>query len=114
MWTSTYCRHTSSPDDQTLDPTGQGTRICPHQNLEGRRRDELLEAASPGKPAVRIQTGNPTDGLREGVVEAGVPVDDDDDVHDQVGDAKRIGVVGSGLGPLEELHHPETKMIGAS
>lgn len=41
-------------------------------------------------------------------------MDDDDDVHDQVGDAKRIGVVGSGLGPLEELHHPETKMIGAS
>lgn len=66
------------------------------------------------KPAVRIHTGNLTDGLGEGVIEAGVPVDDDDDVHDKVGDAECIGVVGSGLSPLEELQHPETKMIGAS
>lgn len=114
MWTSTYCRRTSSPDDQTLDLTGQGTRTCPHQNLEGRGQDELLEAASLAKPAVRIQTGNPTNGLGEGVVEAGVPVNDDDDVHDEVGDAECIRVVGSGLSPLEELQHPETKMVGAS
>lgn len=68
------------------------------------------------KPPVRIQTGNRTDGLGEGVVEAGVPVDDDDDVHDEVGDAECVGVVCPGLRPLEELQHPETniKMIGAS
>ncbi len=35
-------------------------------------------------------------------------MDDDDDVHDQVGDTKSIGVVGPGLRPLEELKHSET------
>lgn len=32
-------------------------------------------------------------------------MDDDDDVHDQVGDAEEVGVVGLGLGAGEELHH---------
>lgn len=50
-----------------------------------------------------------TNGFGEGVVEACIPVDDDQDVHDQVGDAKSVWVVGSGLCALEELHHPETK-----
>lgn len=36
-------------------------------------------------------------------------MDDDQDVHDEVGDPKSVWVVGSGLCALEELHHPETK-----
>lgn len=35
-WTSTYCRRTSSPDDQTLDLPGQGTQTCRNRNLEQR------------------------------------------------------------------------------
>lgn len=35
-------------------------------------------------------------------------MDDDDDVHDEVGDAESVGIVGPGLRPLEELQHPET------
>lgn len=61
------------------------------------------------RPDLRIVTANCTNGLREGIVEAGIPVDNDDDVHDQVGDAKGIGVVCSGLCPLEKLQHSETK-----
>lgn len=37
-------------------------------------------------------------------------MDDDDDVHDQVGDAQHVGVVGPGFGPLKELQHPETSV----
>lgn len=36
--------------------------------------------------------------------EASVPVDDNEDVHDQVCDAEDVGVVGFSLGPREELH----------
>lgn len=36
-------------------------------------------------------------------------MDNDDDVHDQIGDAKGIGVVCPGLRPLEELQHSESK-----
>lgn len=61
------------------------------------------------KPATPVGSANCTNGLGEGIVEAGVPVDDDDDVHDQVGDAKSIGVVCPGLRPLEKLQHPEDK-----
>lgn len=39
-------------------------------------------------------------------------MDDNDDVHNQVGDTKDVGIVSSGLGPLEELHHPETNAPG--
>lgn len=56
---------------------------------------------------METEASNPTNGFGEGVVEAGIPVDDDDDVHDEVGDTKKIGVVCPGLCPLEELHHPE-------
>lgn len=35
-------------------------------------------------------------------------MDDDDDVHDEVGDTESVGVVSPGLRPLEELQHPET------
>lgn len=35
-------------------------------------------------------------------------MDNDDDVHDQIGDAKGIRVVCPGLCPLEKLQHPET------
>lgn len=60
------------------------------------------------RPATWIGTANCTNGLREGIVEAGIPMDNDDDVHDQIGDAKGIGVVCPGLRPLEKLQHPET------
>lgn len=63
------------------------------------------------RPALGIGTANCTNGLREGIVEAGIPVDNDDDVHDQVGDAKGIGVVCPGLCPLEKLQHPETNIM---
>lgn len=59
--------------------------------------------------ATRIGTANCTNGLREGIVEAGIPMDNDDDVHDQIGDAKGIGVVCPSLRPLEKLQHPETR-----
>lgn len=60
------------------------------------------------KPDTRIVTANCTNGLREGIVEAGIPMDNDDDVHDQIGYAKGIGVVCPSLRPLEKLQHPET------
>lgn len=34
-------------------------------------------------------------------------MDDDDDVHDQVGDPEHVRIVRPGFGPLEELHHPD-------
>lgn len=34
-------------------------------------------------------------------------MDNDDDVHDQIGDAKSIGVVCPSLCPLEKLQHPK-------
>ena len=39
-------------------------------------------------------------------VDARVPVDDDEDVHDEVHDPKRVRVVGTRLGAIEELEHP--------
>lgn len=74
-------------------------------------QDKLQEALiqyTDDTARVRIQTNNPTERLGEGEVEAGVPVDDDDDVHDEVGDTESVRVVSPGLRPLEELQHPET------
>lgn len=34
-------------------------------------------------------------------------MDDDEDVHDEVGDTQSVGVVCPGFCALEELHHPE-------
>ena len=39
-------------------------------------------------------------------INAGVPVDDDEDVHDQVYYSERVRVVGTRLGQVEELEHP--------
>ena len=39
-------------------------------------------------------------------VDARVPVDDDEDVHDEVHDPERVRVVGSRLRAVEELEHP--------
>ncbi len=43
------------------------------------------------------------DGLGEGVIHAGVPVDDDHDVHDEVGDSEDVGKVSPCFGALEKL-----------
>lgn len=45
-----------------------------------------------------------TDGFGKREVETSIPVDDNEDVHNQVCDAEDVGVVGFRLGPGEELH----------
>lgn len=53
-------------------------------------------------PAVRAEA----DGVGDGEVEAGVPVDDDQDVEDHLADPEGIGEVGARLSLVEELPHP--------
>lgn len=64
-------------------------------------------STSTAKMRANGGTDNHTDGLGKRIVQAGVPVDDDDDVHDQIGDTKKVRVVGSGFCPLKKLQHPE-------
>lgn len=53
-------------------------------------------------PTVRAEA----DGVRDGEVEAGVPVDDDEDVEDHLAYPEGVREVGSCFRLVEELSHP--------
>lgn len=50
--------------------------------------------------------GAEADGVGDGEVEAGVPVDDDEDVEDHLAYPEGVGKVGASLCLGEELSHP--------
>ena len=63
--------------------------------LRGELRRALVD------PSVRLEA----DDEGEGEEEAGVPVDEEEDVEHHLGDAEGVGEVGPGLRLVEELHH---------
>lgn len=76
----------------------EAERILPHGLSKGRLFRIIQSWIDPFISAE-------ADGFRKREVKAGIPVDDDEDVHNQVSNTEDVGVVGLSLGPGEELHH---------
>ena len=53
-------------------------------------------------PGVRVESNRKADGEKD----AGIPVDQDEDLDDDLGDPEGVGKVGSRLCFVEELEHP--------